>query len=82
METKCCVCNKTLFIDGKRQTPSCYSLIVIEEIATDHEYTDRSGARVFICKNCFSHKFRNKIMNSLFSKQEAVDKIRAVREVD
>ena len=67
-ETKCCICGKDLFTEkGERLTNLCYYLALGKrEIKSNGWYGDGSMGAVHICKDCFSEKTKNELINALF----------------
>lgn len=80
MVTNCCICNKVLFIDGKRQTNLCYQIgIVRKRILKNGNYSDGSECGVYLCKSCFSRGNNELIMKALWKGHEVAKKIRKQR---
>ena len=79
--TKCCICDKVLFIDGKRQSKLCYQIgLIYKRILDDGCYADGSDARVYICKSCFSRSNNEQIMKALWKDHERTKRITKQRE--
>lgn len=76
----CCICNKILFINGKRQTDLCYEIgIMRKRILNDGQYSDGFDCCAYICKSCFSRHNNELIMKALWKGHEHSKRIRKAR---
>ncbi len=71
----CCVCGKALFKSGERQDSLCWQIAIMKKEAgkVSGTYTDSSGARVYVCKDCFDKSHKTKIINVLFQGHEKAE---------
>lgn len=77
----CCICGKTLFIDGKRQTDLCYEFFVVRKrILPDGRYSDGSDSAAAVCKSCFTRRNNEGIMQALWKLHERSKRIERGRK--
>lgn len=68
-QEKCCICNKVLFINGKRQVNCSYWYGAMKKyINKNGWYGDGGMGGIKICLDCYKEENKYKIMDKLWEK--------------
>lgn len=68
-DDNCAVCGKPLFQNEKRLTNQCYYIGAGQRGVNDNGwYADGTLGGVHICKECFTEKNKEKMIDTLFEK--------------